>query len=139
MASTQEISHKGRVVEITPDFTTVEIISESACSACHAKALCGLSESQSKAVQVPTKIGDDLSVGEEVNVVLSASMGHKAVWLAYVLPLCVMVAVLLCLVGAGAGELASGLSALGAVAVYYLVLWLLRGRLRNEYVFNIKR
>ena len=39
----------------------------------------------------------------------------------------------------GVGEVAATLGGIGAVALYYLVLWLLRGRLQNEYVFTIKR
>lgn len=139
MSSSSEISHKGRVKEITPQFTTVEIVSESACSACHAKGLCSVSESTVKDVQVPTRGWDDFHVGDEVNVTLKASMGHKAVWVAYVMPLVVLVAVLLALTGAGADELLSGLLALAAVAVYYFIVWLLRGRLRDEYIFNITR
>ena len=139
MSSNSEISHKGRVKEITPQFTTVEIVSESACSACHAKGLCSVSESTVKDVQVPTRGWDDFHVGDEVNVTLKASMGHKAVWVAYVMPLVVLVAVLLALTGAGADELLSGLLALAAVAVYYFIVWLLRGRLRDEYIFNITR
>ena len=65
-------------------------------------------------------------------------MGHKAVWLAYVAPLCVLLAVLLGSLGLGAGELAAGLGAIGGVAVYYLFLWLFKDRLRNEYVFAIE-
>ena len=134
----ESIYHKGKIVEITPEYTSVEIISESACAACHASALCGLSEYTRKAVQVPTRGLDNYSVGQEVNVVLRSSMGHKAVWLAYVIPLAVLVAALLLALGAGAGELVSGLIAVCAMAVYYFVLWLLRGKLRNEYVFSIE-
>ena len=36
-----EIKHKAKVLEMTPDFTTVEIVVSSACSECHAKGLCG--------------------------------------------------------------------------------------------------
>jgi hypothetical protein len=50
----------------------------------------------------------------------------------------VLLAVLLGLNHAGMGELASGLIAIGAVGVYYLVLWLFRDKLRNEYSFYIK-
>lgn len=139
MSSSNVISHKGRVKEITPDLTTVEIVSESACSACHAKGLCSVSESTVKEVQVPTRGWDNFSVGDEVNVTLKASMGHKAVWVAYVMPLVVLVAVLLVLTGAGVDELVSGLLALAAVAVYYFIVWLLRGRLKDEYIFNITR
>ena len=132
------VSHKGKIVSITPQFTTVEIISESACSSCHAAGLCGMSEYTKKAIEVPTHSWDGYEVGQEVKVVLRASMGHKAVWLAYVIPLVIMVAVLLGMTSAGAGELLSGVVAIDSVALWYFVLWLLRGRLQNEYIFEIK-
>lgn len=139
MSSSSEISHAGRIIDITPSVTTVEIVSESACSACHAKGLCGVSESKTKTVQIPTRGWDSFKVGDEVSVVLKASMGHKAVWIAYVAPLAVLMAVILGTSGLGMGELASGLTALGAVAAYYFVVWLFRARLKSEYIFNIIR
>ena len=138
MSSSSEISHRGRIVSITPEITTVQIVSESACAACHARGLCSLGDSKVKEVELPTRGWDSYQVGDEVSVVLRASMGHKAVWLAYVLPLVVMVAALLGTLAAGGSELLAGGVAIGAVALWYLVLWLLRGRLRNEYIFNIK-
>ena len=132
------ISHRGRIVSITPEITTVEIVSESACAACHAKGLCSLGDSTVKQVELPTRGWDNYDVGQEVNVVLRASMGHKAVWLAYVIPLIILVAALLGTLAAGGSELLAGGVAIGAIALYYLVIWLLRGRLRNEYIFNIK-
>jgi sigma-E factor negative regulatory protein RseC len=71
-------------------------------------------------------------------VVLKASMGMKAVWLAYFIPLLVLLGVILLLVALGVSEVPAGLSGIGAVASYYLLLWLLRDRLKNEYVFTIK-
>ncbi len=139
MNSNSEISHRGRIVDITPESTTVEIISESACGSCHAKGLCGLGDSKAKAVSVPTDFRDSYQPGDEVEVVLTASMGYVAVLLAYVAPLIVLVAVLLALTFAGVGELAAGLCALGAVALWYALLLLLRGRLKKDYVFKIRR
>ena len=133
------ISHRGRVVEITPELTSVEIISEAACASCHAKGLCALGESKSKLVQLPTSPYMDLAPGDEVEVLLSASMGHKAVWIAYVIPCFLLIAVLLILNATAVGELASGLGAIASVLVYYFVVWLFRGRLRNEYIFKIKK
>ena len=133
------ISHRGRVVEITPELTSVEIISEAACASCHAKGLCGIGESKSKLVQLPTSPYMDLAPGDEVEVLLSASMGHKAVWIAYVIPCFLLIAELLILNATAVGELASGLGAIASVLVYYFVVWLFRGRLRNEYIFKIKK
>lgn len=132
-----DVAHKGRIVSLTPEFTTVEIISESACGSCHAAALCGMAELRKKAVELPTRHYTSFREGDEVNLVLRRTMGFKAVWLAYVLPLAVLLAVLLGLTALGVQELAAGLWALGAVAFYYLVLRLSRDRLRNEYSFYI--
>ena len=133
-----EIVHSGRIVEITPEFTSVEIVSESACSACHAKGLCGVSESRTKVVQLPTRGWDDYKVGDEVQLVLKSSMGHRAVWLAYVIPLFILLAVMLGLLEAGVRDIVSAGVAVAAIAVYYFVLWLCRKKLQKEYIFNIE-
>lgn len=138
MSARRDISHAGRIVSIDPVTTKVMIVSESACSSCHAAGLCGMSEAVRKEVEVPTSVYPLYKVGDEVEVLLKASMGHKAVWLAYVIPLAVLMAVLGGALYAGAGELAAGACAIAATGLYYLVIWLLRGRLRNEYVFAIK-
>ena len=135
----QDVSHKGKVVRITPQLTTVSIEQHGACSACHAAGLCGMAEVTKKAVEVPTDPHARYKEGDEVEVVLKASMGMKAVWLAYGIPILVLLGSILGLGALGVGEVPSALGGLGAVALYYLVLWLLRGRLQNEYVFTIKR
>ena len=134
----EQVKHTGEVVAVTPQTTTVRIASQSACAQCHAAGLCGLSEYTEKAIEVPTPSSAAYGVGDEVQVVLKATMGLKAVWLAYFLPLVVLLGVALGLIALGVGEVAAGLAGLGAVALYYLVLWLLRDRLRNEYVFTIQ-
>ena len=134
----EQVMHTGKVVSMTPQTTTVQIVSQSACSECHAAGLCGLSEYTEKAIEVPTRPSATYGVGDEVQVALKASMGFKAVWIAYFLPLVVLLAVALGLIALGVPELVSGLAGLGAVALYYLVVWLLRDRLRNEYVFTIQ-
>ena len=135
----ETVSHTGKVLSADPQFIQVEIVSESACGACHAKGLCGVGEQKVKQITVPTPVAPFYEVGEEVFVDLKASMGHKAVWIAYALPLVVLLAVIGILLKAGAGELVAGLSGIGAVAVYYLCIWLLRDRLRDQYIFTIRK
>lgn len=137
MRRSDSISHRGRVVEVAPDCTTVEIISESACGSCHAAGLCGLGESKKKYVSVPSSL--KWKEGDEVNVVLERSMGFKAVWIAYAIPLLVLLAVLLPLIFLGAGELVAGLCAIAAVGVYYLIIYLIRDRISNEWSFRIEQ
>ena len=134
----EQVMHTGQVVSMTPKTTTVQIVSQSACSECHAAGLCGLSEFTEKAVEVPSDPYATYGVGDEVQVVLKASMGFKAVWIAYFLPLVVLLAVALGLIALGVPEVVAGLAGIGAVALYYLGVWLLRDRLRNEYVFTIQ-
>lgn len=133
----EEIKHSGRIAEITPDSILVEIISESACSSCHAASLCGMSEQTKKLIEVPAAHGYE--AGEEVWVNLKRSMGMKAVWLAYVIPLIILIAVVLAASELKASELLAGGIALGALAVYYLVLFMFRKKLKNEYTFYIKK
>lgn len=134
-----EVTHTGRIVQVDPQFITVAIVSESACASCHAAGLCGMSESQTKMVKVQAIPSETYAPGEEVNVVLKASMGHKAVWIAYALPLAVMLAVILSLLSAGFSEPLSGACGIAAVLVYYFGVWLFRDRLQDGYVFTIRR
>ena len=139
MAGKDEISHPGKVLEITPSQILVQIEARSACASCHASALCGMSESEQKIIGVPATLKDSYLPGQEVDVVLKASMGHKAVWLAYCIPLVVLLAVMFTALKTGASELAAAGMGLLATAAYYFVIWLLRDRLRTEYNFIIRK
>ena len=138
MARKNEIAHRGRIIDIDQDFTTVEIMVSSACSECHAKGLCGMSEEEQKVVMVPTDPYVKHEVGEEVQVCTKMSMGLKAVWISYVIPLAVLMILILTLSAVIDNEAVTGLVSVAGVAAYYLVIWLLRDRLRSEFVFYIK-
>lgn len=134
----EEVTHKGKVVKMTPQVTTVAILQHGACSECHAAGLCGMGEMAEKLVEVPTDPYAFYGVGDEVEVLLKASMGMKAVWLAYFIPLLVLLAVVLPLSALHVGEVVTGICALVAVGLYYLLLYLFRDKLKNEYIFTIK-
>ena len=121
MARKNEISHRGKIIEITPDFTTVQIIVSSACSACHAKGLCGMSEDEEKVIMVPTDPYTVYQVGDEVQVLTKMSM--------------ILILSLSSVIG---NEVVVGLVSVAGVALYYLAIWLLRDRLADEFVFYIK-
>ena len=133
-----EISHIGRVKEMTPESTVVEIISSSACSACHAKGLCGVSEEKVKEIEVPTDPYATWNVGDEVRVMLRQTMGLKAVWISYVIPLLILMILILTLSAVKLHEALVGLVSVCAVAVYYLVIYLMKDRLAKDFVFYLK-
>ena len=138
MAKKNEIVHSGKIIEINPDFTTVEIMVSSACSECHAKGLCGMSEMEEKVIMVPTDPYEPRQIGDIVQVKTKMTMGLKAVWISYVIPLAVLMILILSLSPVIANELMLGLAALAGVALYYFGIWLFRDRLSNEFVFYIK-
>ena len=138
MAKKNEITHVGKVIGIDSDFTTVEIVASSACSACHAKGLCGMSEEQEKVIMVPTDGFRNLQVGDKVEVMTKMTMGLKAVWISYVIPLTILMILILSLSQVFENEFLCGLVSITGVAVYYLGIWLFRDRLSKEFVFYIK-
>ena len=138
MSRKNEITHVGKIIEMTPDFTTVEIMVSSACSSCHAKGICGMSEEEEKVIMLPTDPYSDHKVGDEVQVCTKMSMGLKAVWISYVIPLAILMILILSLSAVLESEVIRALVAIGGVAVYYFFIWLFRDRLSDEFVFYIK-
>ena len=136
--SKNEVSHEGTILEITPEFTTVEIIAQSACAACHARGLCGVADEKQKIIMVPTDPYGSYREGDKVLVLLKKSMGMKAVWISYVIPLFILMILILSLSSVTEHEVYAGLAAIGGVALYYLVIYLFRDKLANDFVFYIK-
>lgn len=138
----ERIEHDGTVIAVDKDYISVELLSKSACAACHAKGVCGASDEAVKVVEVAqdiTTLTEDYQVGEKVNVVMTPSMGIQAIWLAYVIPLIVLLASVLVFHLCKAGELAMGLGSLGIVAVYYFGVWLFRNKISRIFIFSIEK
>ncbi|MBR5830929.1 MAG: SoxR reducing system RseC family protein, partial [Tidjanibacter sp.] len=76
-------------------------------------------------------------VGDEVTISIEQIMGYRAIVLSYIVPLVVML-VTLALTHSRYGDLIAGLSALGACALYFVVLSFFRRRLERVIVFSVK-
>ena len=79
------IQHNGKVEQITDDIVYVRIIQQSACSGCHAKNMCGASESKEKIIEIPDRSGN-YTINENVLICGKSSLGLQAVLLAFVIP-----------------------------------------------------
>ena len=135
-----QIKHSGEVVRVERNVVYVRMTVNSACSGCHAKAVCGLDESEDKIVEVATSLALEYNIGERVEVALqSESMGTKAVVLTYVVPFFVLSLLLVAAVVGGLGEGLAVVAALAGVVVYYGVLYLLRDKIKNRIKFIIIR
>ncbi|MCF0173927.1 MAG: SoxR reducing system RseC family protein [Bacteroidales bacterium] len=142
MKSKKTVSHVAKVVEITPELTTVVFIQHSACSECKAQSLCSVAEDKEKIISIPSDPYNIYEVGEEVEVVMSQTMGTKAVWLCYLMPLLVFMVALFTfskLPFWHPSELVVGLLSLACIGVYYFILFLLRERLSKEFVFSLNK
>jgi len=116
------ICREGIIRAINGDDISVEIIVSSACSGCHAKSICIPSDRRKEVITVKNTRHEDYRVGETVDLLLETSAGNKAVILAYVLPLIVLLVLLFgCYALTGKELLSVGVGVLGVV-VYYLIL-----------------
>ena len=139
MDKRKSVNHKGTVVEITGNNIKVEIINKSMCAACHAKGFCSAGDSKDKIIDVPYFNNGEYAVGDEVEVTMMRSMGFKAVWISYVIPLAVLLIFLLTLQRCGFTELQAGGFSLLAVCLYYLLVYLFRDRISGKFVFTIAK
>ena len=139
MAEKKSVSHKGTIIEITEGNIKVEIINKSMCAACHAKGFCSAGDTKDKIIDVAYYNKGEYSVGDEVEVVMKKSMGFKAVWISYVIPLAILLIFLLTLHRFNLTELQAGLSSILAVAVYYLVIYMFREKIADKFVFTIAK
>lgn len=129
------IHHTGIVTAVHSQRVEVKILQMAACAGCHIRSMCQTSESKEKIVVVMGRY-PNLSVGQEVNIEGSLRSSRWAVVLAYVIPLVLLMAVLF----AGTklwNEATGALLGFIALAVYYVVLYLMRQRIRQSFSFRI--
>lgn len=134
----KEVQHSGTVESAEKGKVVVRITSRSACGSCAAKQACGLAEAQEKIVEVYTARWADFKAGDSVLVGVQQRVGMKAVALAYVGALVVLIATLaLSIEFFGLGEGMAVLVTVAAVVLYYAVLWLLKDKIEQSIQFTI--
>ena len=133
------MEHEARITAVYPDERRVEaeMVVTSACGSCKAKAVCGGAESQVRQISAFTNHPEVYQVGDEVTISIEQIMGYKTIVLSYIVPLVVMLIALLA-THSRYGDLVAGLSALGACALYFVVLAFFRKRLERVIVFTVK-
>ncbi|WP_291562244.1 SoxR reducing system RseC family protein [Bacteroides sp.] len=134
------IKHLGIVESIDGSHVRVKILQSSACSSCSVKGHCNISETKEKIIDIHDKESADCcSVGQEVMVCGTTSMGMKAVVLAFVLPFIVLLAALFVTMRVTDGdEAASALVSLCTLIPYYIIIYLLRNRISRTFSFTLE-
>lgn len=133
------IKHRGIVEKIDGSHVVVRIVQTSACSACSAKGLCNASESKEKQIDV-YEVNPAYRIGEEVVLCGTTSMGMKAVFLAFGIPVLLLLAALFVTMRITDGDaLLAAAVALLAVVPYYVVLYLMKDKMNKTFSFVIEK
>ncbi|MCD4772349.1 MAG: SoxR reducing system RseC family protein [Bacteroidales bacterium] len=132
------IIHPGIIQKVGYDKLLVNIIAQSACSACHAKGMCSVADMKEKIIEVHKKPGHDYKAGEKVSVAMEKSMGTKAVMIGYIIPFLIVFISLIILTNITNNQGFTGLISLGLLIPYYLGVYLLRDKLKKTFIFRIQ-
>lgn len=133
----EHVSHPGVVVGINEQDLEIEILSASSCGSCNIKSACGMSEMKEKRITVPRPQDKEFIVGQPVSIIMSAKQGNKAALLAYFIPTLIII-VLTVILSNLMKEWLAALVGIGALAVYYVILYFFRDKLRDKFTYEIR-
>ena len=134
-----KIKHAGVVDGVEGECVRVRILQSSACSTCKVAAHCNASETKEKIIDVMDADASHYQKGDQVMVVADTAVGFRASLYGYLLPLILMVVTLVGVLAATHSEGLAALSALGILMPYYVLLFLMRNKLRNRLSFTLER
>ncbi len=133
----EKIEHRGVIFRIRDGKTWVKIVQTSACSGCHAKSVCNVSEQKEKLIEV-SNTDDSIEEGDEVYVIGEASWGLWAVFYVFIIPLCVVL-VTLVLSSMFMPEKITVFYALLSLVLYSGVIYMFRDKFKKKFVFTIEK
>jgi sigma-E factor negative regulatory protein RseC len=132
----KQIAHEGIVEESDGQRVRIRITADAACADCHARGACSIAEEPDKTLILPLS-GAPYARGQKVKVILERSLGFRALFLGYVFPFLLVVAILLLMTGLSADELTSGLVSLSVLIPYYVILRIFRDRIDKKFEFKL--
>lgn len=133
------VEQKGIVIKKQEDKVIVKIEQKSTCSSCHARGACTSLDKKDKEIEIKTKDTQNYNIGDEVIITISTKLGMKAVFIAFVLPLILLViALFLSIKLFSLTQSLSALVSLLVVAAYYFFLYKQNLFLSKEFNFLIK-
>ncbi|MBR4952686.1 MAG: SoxR reducing system RseC family protein [Alistipes sp.] len=133
----RRIEHRGVVESVATGVVMVRTERKTACAECHAKGLCG-EQGGERVIKVATAEASAFEPGDKVIVALeNTAMAFSAILWAYIFPLCILLAVLFSAHALGFSDGVAALASLGATAIYYVVLYIMRRYFDRKIKFTI--
>lgn len=127
----------GVVESVNGDIVRVHCVRLSACDTCSASSSCRTVHGKTMYVDVHDTEADTYNVGDRVVVETGTHNGRDAVLLGFVWPLVAFVAVLVIANVSGTSDSVAAFCAIGALGVYYLLLYVMRKRVGRRFSFRI--
>ena len=134
----QRITHSGVVDSVEDGCVHVRIVQTSACAACKVASYCNAAESKEKMIDVFCDSVAEYKIGQQVIVSTSGQVAAKALLWAFGIPFVLLMVVLVLVLLLTGNEGWAALGALVALVPYYIMLWLLRDKMREQLAFRIE-
>lgn len=134
----ENILHPGVVERVEKNRVYVRFTQYSACAGCHAKSACTAVDQKDKTLEIEDFTGE-YKPGEAVVIIGQNSLGMEAMALAFVVPVILVVAAVVVGISLGGEETVSGACGLLILVPYYILLYVLRNKLKRHFVFRLKK
>ena len=135
----EKVCKEGIVRKTEDGKVWVEIVVSSACGGCVAKNMCNISEKKNEIIEAVNIMGEEFSVGEQVQIQMQESQAHRAVVLGYLLPFIVLIVGLFGCYALTHIEWLSALVAFGLTAIYYLILKMFDKCLARQFTLYVSK
>ena len=131
------IRHCGVIESIEGHRIRIRTVRSSACNSCGANTTCNGKRGKDFRIDINDESMASHKPGDRVYVELSAKTGRQAVAIGFALPLIILVATLLGMHCAGCSDDKAALGAIGSLAVYYIIIYMVRKKINRHFTMRI--
>lgn len=138
MLTNQEI-HEGKIVSFSDDCIHVQITIHESCHNCKSKNACMIFNAQDRIIDINSSNTHAYEIGEVVDVQMKTSIGLKAVLLAYVFPVIVLLVSIIIGMTLIKNDILVILISFFLLAIYYYIIYLARAKMEQIFTFTLNK
>jgi sigma-E factor negative regulatory protein RseC len=136
MLTDQEI-HEGKIVSFSDNCIHVQITVNEACQNCKSKNACMIFNARDRIIDINSSNTNSYEIGEVVDVQMKTSIGLKAVLLAYVIPVIVLLVSIIIGMTLIKNDILVLLISFFLLAIYYYSIYLVRAKMKQIFTFTL--
>lgn len=135
----ETIEHPGNIIRTESDRVFVSIYSKSVCSKCDVRGSCNsLSGTSEKIFEINVKENHNYQIGQKVRLSISAQAGNRSVFIAYILPLILLISGMIVSDSLFHKEGITAITGLSILFIYFIILSLFRKKLNRSFKISIE-